>query len=71
MLTRDSNKTGLGGGKKLSVFIDQDMLTLDVSEAVDRELGREMGSGKQEGGCQLSGRSRGADTNANANTSTR
>jgi hypothetical protein len=36
------------------VFIDQDMLTLDVLEAVDRQLGREMGSGEQEGGSHLS-----------------
>jgi hypothetical protein len=30
----------LGGGKRLLAFIDQDMLTLVVSKAVDRELAR-------------------------------
>jgi hypothetical protein len=32
----------LGGGKRLLAFIDQDMLTLDVPEAVNRELVREL-----------------------------
>jgi hypothetical protein len=46
MPTRDIDRTLLNriGRRKevISVFFDQDMLTVDVSEAVDRELAREL-----------------------------